>query len=93
MATAVVSGVVADLLQVHPAWAPDQVKAVLMGTGRTIPSGREIAADAAVLARPAAFPNPNRGLRPNTLLNPATGDIDYTRASWSRASWSTAAGG
>jgi serine protease AprX len=91
MAAAVVSGVAADLLQAHPAWTPDQVKAVLMGTGRTIPSGREIAADAAVLARPASYPNPNRALRPSTLLNPATGDIDYTRASWNRASWSTAA--
>ena len=27
----------------------------------------------------------------NTLLDPATGLIDYTRASWSRASWSNAA--
>jgi hypothetical protein len=62
-----------------------------MGTGRAIPSGREVAADVAVLARAEAYANPNRGLRPNTLLNPATGDIDYTRAAWSRASWSTAA--
>jgi serine protease AprX len=91
MAAAVVSGIAADLLQAHPAWTPDQVKAVLMGSGRAIPSGREVAADAAVRARPASYPNPNRGLLPSTLLNPATGDVDPARASWSRASWSTAA--
>ena len=91
MAAAVTSGVVADLLQVHPTWTPDQVKAVLIGTARTVMSGKEAAADMAVKANPANFANPNLGLTPSTLLDPATGDIDYTRASWSRASWSTAA--
>jgi serine protease AprX len=33
----------------------------------------------------------NSGLTPNDLLDPATGQIDYSRASWSRASWSDAA--
>lgn len=32
----------------------------------------------------------NAGLTPSTLIDPATGQIDYTRASWSRASWSDA---
>jgi serine protease AprX len=88
MAAAVVSGIVADLLQAHPQWTPDEVKAALMRTGRAVPSGNEVAADLAVLARPASYPNPNRGLRPSTLIDPATGAIDYARASWSRASWS-----
>ncbi len=35
----------------------------------------------------------NRRLTPSTLLDPATGLIDYTRASWSRASWSDAVEG
>jgi serine protease AprX len=91
MAAAVTSGVVADLLQMHPTWTPDQVKAVLIRTARTVTSGKEIAADMAVKANPASYPNPNLGLVPNTLINPATGDIDYARASWSKASWSTAA--
>ena len=30
-----------------------------------------------------------KGLVPNTYIIPTTGDIDYTRASWSRASWSS----
>jgi serine protease AprX len=91
MAAAVTSGVVADLLQIHPTWTPDQVKAALIRTARTVTSGKEIAADMAIKANPAGYPNPNAGLTPNTLINPATGDIDYTRASWSKASWSTAA--
>jgi serine protease AprX len=91
MAAAVTSGVIADLLQIHPTWTPDQVKAVLIGTSRTITSGKEAAADMAVKANPANFANPNLRLTPNTLLDAVTGDIDYTRASWSRASWSTAA--
>ncbi len=33
----------------------------------------------------------NAGLVPNTLVDPATGVIDFNRASWSRASWSQAA--
>lgn len=33
----------------------------------------------------------NAGLLPNDLIDPVTGGIDYTRASWSRASWSQAA--
>jgi serine protease AprX len=33
----------------------------------------------------------NAGLQPSTLIDPATGGIDFTRASWSRASWSQAA--
>src|SRR5439155_5812884 len=32
----------------------------------------------------------NGGLTPNTLIDPSTGQIDYTRASLSRASWSDA---
>src|SRR5215208_525436 len=30
------------------------------------------------------------GLAPNNLIDPSTGQIDYSRASWSRASWSDA---
>jgi serine protease AprX len=32
----------------------------------------------------------DNGLTPNNLIDPSTGQIDYTRASWSRASWSDA---
>jgi serine protease AprX len=52
-------------------------------------SGGEIAVDKAIERRqaPASI---NNSLTPNLLIDPATGMIDYTRASWSRASWSEA---
>ncbi len=50
--------------------------------------GGEAAVDKALAKRPAA--PVNVGLAPNELLDPATGDIDFERASWSRASWSEA---
>ena len=33
------------------------------------------------------------GLVPNEIVNASTGDIDYSRSSWSRSSWSSADGG
>jgi hypothetical protein len=32
----------------------------------------------------------NQGLTPNDYINPATGEIDYTRSRWSRSRWSEA---
>jgi serine protease AprX len=91
MSTPVVSGVAALLLQQHPTWTPNQVKGALVKTSRPLTGGRtnlrEIVADKALTASATA----NAGLTPNSYVNAATGDIDYTRASWSRASWSSAA--
>jgi serine protease AprX len=67
------------------------------GTGQPVPSdttirdtvsGAEPTTDKAIQRTPTT--NPNSGVTMNTLLDPATGLIDYTRASWSRASWSSA---
>jgi serine protease AprX len=52
--------------------------------------GREISIDK-VIGLGKADPPANTGFTANTLVDPATGAIDYTRASWSRASWSDAA--
>jgi len=57
-------------------------------TTNTTVVGAESAADKA-LNNPTST-NLNAGLTMNSLLDPATGLIDYTRASWSRASWSSA---
>jgi serine protease AprX len=51
--------------------------------------GGEISLDK-VLGNPLTT-TANSGLTPNDLIDPATGQIDYSRASWSRASWSDAA--
>jgi serine protease AprX len=52
--------------------------------------GRLVAVDKVIgLGKPD--PAANTNLTSNTLVDPATGAIDYERASWSRASWSEAA--
>jgi serine protease AprX len=91
MSTPVVSGVVAQLLQKHPDWTPNQVKGALVKTARPLNGGRknlkEIAADKAVGTSATA----NAGLTPNTYVNAASGDIDYTKATWTKATWTGAA--
>ena len=39
---------------------------------------------------PASLPEERLQLEPHTYIDPATGEIDYTRSSWSRSSWSEA---
>ncbi len=92
MAAPVVAGLVADLLQAHPDWTPDRVKGALMTTARPLPGpslkAGEVVGEKAIGATKAS--GANTGLALNTLVDAATGDIDYTRATWSRATWSTA---
>ena len=57
-------------------------------TIRDTVSGAEPTTDKAIARSPST--NPNSGVAMSTLLDPATGLIDYSRASWSRASWSDA---
>jgi serine protease AprX len=57
-------------------------------TTTTIKNG-EGAADKALALGAGSAANAN--LTPNVLIDPTTGLIDFTRASWSRASWSQAA--
>lgn len=91
MATPAISGLVADLLQVHPGWTPDQVKGVL--TSPAVNGGAPFQEPNAVKA--ALDFNPplaDQGLTPSGLLNTATGQINYTLATWSLATWSRATG-
>ena len=91
MAAPVISGLVADLLQIHPNWTPDQVKGDL-----TSPAVTENSSFREPNAVKAAFvlspPLADQGLTPSTLINGKTGNIDYSRSSWSRSSWSRANG-
>jgi serine protease AprX len=91
MSAPMVSGAVANMLEVHPALTPNQVKGILMDTARTVSGvGDEIYLVPAV--NQTSSTTANRGLTPNTLVNSATGDIDYSRSSWRRSSWRTASG-
>jgi serine protease AprX len=89
MATAVVSGVVANLLQAKPTWTPNQVKGALVntaaGTVRQVDQPTAMAATGTKLVS-------NQGLTPNDAIDPATGDIKAGVDS-TRSSWSTATGG
>ena len=94
MAAPMVSGLAAILIEVNPALTPDQVKALLKKYGRPLAEGGlEVSGKKAVdnlKDAAAAGSAVNQGLEPNTLVDPATGEIDYTRSSWSRSSWSQA---
>lgn len=125
MAAGVVSGAIADILQAHPDWTPNQVKSTLVKRSRTLYQtttsttplldssgvpivdalgstvtttststtavGQEIALDKVLFNRNGTPEAPaNGGLTPNQYIDPSSGQIDYTRASWSRASWSDA---
>ncbi len=88
MSAPMVAGLVANMLEERPGLTPDQVKGILIDTARNVGAGREAFAIPAVNA--TAGSNPNAGIAPNTVVDPATGAIDYTRSRWSRSRWSTA---
>jgi len=92
MAAPMVSGTAALLLELNPRLTPNQLKGLLMRSGRLLSEKvSEVSAIQAAKGMDTATSNAaNGGLTPNTLVDAATGDIDYTRSSWSRSSWSEA---
>jgi serine protease AprX len=90
MATPMISGLVADLLQVHPGLTPDQVKGAL--TNHYVSSIPAIQEPSATKAGLDVHPQPaDQGLTPNRLIGP-DGNINYSMGSWSMGSWSAAQG-
>ncbi len=91
MAAPMIAGLVADLLQVHPRWTPDQVKGDLTSAAVSANSSlREPDAVRAVLDwNPTVA---DQGLTPSGLLNTATGVVNTTLGTWSLATWSRANG-
>jgi serine protease AprX len=91
MATPMISGLVADLLQAHPTWSPDQVKGALMSSSvSNNPNFQQ--PDALKLLMVYNPPLADQGLTPNSLITDPQGDINYSTSSWSQSSWSTAQG-
>jgi serine protease AprX len=89
MSAAVVSGATALLLEEHPGWTPAQVKGALTSTLVDVPGAGGVLDVAATLDANSAF---STNLAPNTLIDPATGQIDWARASFRRASFRDASG-
>ena len=89
MSAPVVAGGVADMLQVHPEYTPNQVKASVMANGRNVLASSldEVSVNGLVYGGIPST-NPNQGLTPNSLVNASTGSIDYSRSTWSRSTWS-----
>jgi serine protease AprX len=91
MAAPMISGLVADLLQLHPSWTPAQVKGDL--TSAPVSQNPSLHEPSALKA--ALTWNPqlaDQGLTPSKLIDPRTGSVDYSLATWSLATWSRADG-
>ncbi len=92
MAAPMVAGAAAIGFQLDPTMTPNRAKALLRDSDRPltdsidelsmVDAARRFFGDGGKLA--------NQGLEPNTYIDPATGEIDYTRSRWSRSSWSDA---
>jgi serine protease AprX len=89
MAAPMVSGAVADMLELRPNVTPNQVKAAILDGGRKVggTSTPEVSANDLVYGG-IPSENPNAGLTPNNMINASTGQIDYSRSTWSRSTWS-----
>ena len=92
MAAPMVAGAAAIGFQLDPTMTPNRAKALLRDSDRPltdsidelsmVDAARRFFNDGGRLA--------NQGLEPNTYIDPATGEIDYTRSRWSRSRWSEA---
>jgi serine protease AprX len=91
MAAPAIAGLVADLLQIHPNWTPDQVKGDLTSPAVTDNSSFQEpnAVKAALVWNP---PLADQGLTPSSLINTTTGAVNYNLSSWNLSSWNRAKG-
>jgi serine protease AprX len=100
-ATPIVSGIAAQLLALHPAWTPDQVKGALMLTANYLGGPGFAAGVGQVDALWAGYglgedaPDANENYGPFILTDSVTGQKFFDEASWTSyvegaASWSSA---
>ena len=96
MASPVVAGAAALLLQRYPSLTPDQVKAVMVASARPYagqPSGTAPLLDlndALALAGAGPVASINQGVPWNTTIDPATGAVNWSNAYWENAYWESA---
>jgi serine protease AprX len=92
MAAPMVAGAAAIGFQLDPTLTPNRIKALLRDSDRELTESIDVLSLTAAAHR---FFNDggrlaNQGLTPNEFIDPATGEINYSRSSWSRSSWSEA---
>jgi serine protease AprX len=92
MAAPMVAGAAAIGFQLDPTLTPNRIKALLRDSDRELTDSVD---ELSMVAAAARFRSDggrlaNQGLEPNTYIDPATGEIDYTRSRWSRSRWSEA---
>jgi serine protease AprX len=91
MAAPAISGLVADLLQLHPRWTPDQVKGDL--TSSVVSENSSLQEPNAVKAALNWNPAPaDQGLTPSNLIEGASGNVNPTLSTWGLATWGRASG-
>jgi len=90
MATGVMSGVAALVLERHPDWTPGQLKCTLVATSRSVWSHYSLAKvprAGSASNRTSPKCNSNDGLTPNTLLLQAAGVTDPQSITWGSITW------
>ncbi|HEX4679658.1 MAG TPA: S8 family serine peptidase [Gaiellaceae bacterium] len=108
-AAPLVAGVAANLLALHPAWTPDQVKGALMVSAAPATAAAPFSVGVGLLDAAAALavtdpPNPNAALDEFVVSDPSGdatpvfdtaswGTAVQANASWGTASWGTASWG
>ena len=91
MASPVVAGAAALILQAHPELNPDQVKAIIVGnTNGTSDHANELDITKAINANPGQ--GANQGVKQNQAVADALAQagLDPTRATWTSATWTSA---
>lgn len=86
-----VAGAAALLLQKHPEWTPDQIKWVLMQTGRSLSGGGGRALDiGAALSYSGSLGAANQGVTPAPQATASSdGSVTANTNSWNTNSWNT----
>ena len=92
MAAPVVAGVAALMFERHPSWTPDDVKRTLIQTARDVDGVIDEVNAARALEQDTPAPVSTGQIDRNELIDPVTGQIDYTRSHWSRSHWSAESG-
>ncbi len=98
LATPIVAGAVAVLLQAHPSWTPAMVKGALIHSSKAppgYPGGSAGLLNANTASSVSAGQlTADQGLTPSSLVvMPGPGGGPPSWSSWNRSSWSTAQGG